>query len=86
MAVMEEGKAFVGSGAKLEHVALPFADRHALITGATGTGKAAREVSRSVSGQIGSVLAGSVGRGRSSEASSAASFAADPKQGAGRWR
>jgi len=39
MAVMEEGKVFVGASAKPEYVALPFANRHGLITGATGTGK-----------------------------------------------
>jgi DNA double-strand break repair helicase HerA and related ATPase len=39
MAVMEEDKVFVGASAKPEYVALSFANRHGLITGATGTGK-----------------------------------------------
>ena len=39
MAVMVEGKVFVGASARPEYVALPFANRHGLITGATGTGK-----------------------------------------------
>jgi DNA double-strand break repair helicase HerA and related ATPase len=39
MGVLEEGRVFVGASAKPEYVQLPFANRHGLITGATGTGK-----------------------------------------------
>ena len=43
MAVLEQGKVYLGSSAPPErapqYVALPFANRHGLITGATGTGK-----------------------------------------------
>ncbi len=39
MAVLEEGKVFVGASGRPEYVQLPFANRHGLITGATGTGK-----------------------------------------------
>ncbi|SDB30842.1 helicase HerA-like domain-containing protein [Bauldia litoralis] len=39
MAVIEEGKVFVGTSGHPEYVQLPFANRHGLITGATGTGK-----------------------------------------------
>ncbi|MEA2935216.1 MAG: double-strand break repair helicase HerA and related ATPase [Variibacter sp.] len=35
----EDGKIFVGKGEKPEHLALRFANRHGLATGATGTGK-----------------------------------------------
>jgi DNA helicase HerA-like ATPase len=39
MALIEPGKVFVGVSGKPEYVQLPFANRHGLITGATGTGK-----------------------------------------------
>jgi DNA helicase HerA-like ATPase len=39
MAVLESGKVFLGKSGKPEYVQLPFANRHGLITGATGTGK-----------------------------------------------
>lgn len=39
MAVYQQGKVFVGASDKPEYVQLPFANRHGLITGATGTGK-----------------------------------------------
>ncbi|MCP5001401.1 MAG: DUF853 family protein, partial [Hyphomicrobiales bacterium] len=39
MAVFEAGRVFVGASDKPEYVQLPFANRHGLITGATGTGK-----------------------------------------------
>ncbi|MCP4305597.1 MAG: DUF853 family protein [bacterium] len=39
MAVFEAGRVFVGASDKPEYVELPFANRHGLITGATGTGK-----------------------------------------------
>jgi DNA helicase HerA-like ATPase len=39
MALIEPGKVFVGVSGKPEYVHLPFANRHGLITGATGTGK-----------------------------------------------
>jgi DNA helicase HerA-like ATPase len=39
MALIEPGKVFVGVSGKPEYVNLPFANRHGLITGATGTGK-----------------------------------------------
>jgi DNA helicase HerA-like ATPase len=35
----QDGKIFVGKGAKREFLALPFGNRHGLVTGATGTGK-----------------------------------------------
>src|SRR4030081_2204129 len=35
----QDGKIFVGKGEKAEYLALHFANRHGLITGATGTGK-----------------------------------------------
>ncbi|MCB1486165.1 MAG: DUF853 family protein, partial [Bauldia sp.] len=39
MTVLEDGKVFVGGSGQPEYVQLPFANRHGLITGATGTGK-----------------------------------------------
>lgn len=39
MPVLEQGKVFLGASGKPEYVQLPFANRHGLITGATGTGK-----------------------------------------------
>ncbi|MCB1494375.1 MAG: DUF853 family protein [Bauldia sp.] len=39
MTVLEDGKVFVGGSGRPEYVQLPFANRHGLITGATGTGK-----------------------------------------------
>ena len=39
MAVFEASKVFVGASARPEYIQLPFANRHGLITGATGTGK-----------------------------------------------
>ena len=39
MALIEPGKVFVGVSGKPEYIHLPFANRHGLITGATGTGK-----------------------------------------------
>jgi DNA helicase HerA-like ATPase len=39
MTVLEQGKVYVGTSTKPEYVNLPFANRHGLITGATGTGK-----------------------------------------------
>jgi DNA helicase HerA-like ATPase len=39
MAILETGKAFLGASTKPEYVLLPYANRHGLITGATGTGK-----------------------------------------------
>ena len=39
MVLIEPGKVFVGVSGKPEYVHLPFANRHGLITGATGTGK-----------------------------------------------
>jgi DNA helicase HerA-like ATPase len=39
MAILEPGKIFLGASGKPEYVQLPFANRHGLITGATGTGK-----------------------------------------------
>ncbi len=39
MSVLEQGKVFIGASAKPEYIELPFANRHGLITGATGTGK-----------------------------------------------
>jgi DNA helicase HerA-like ATPase len=39
MTVLEPGKVFLGASGKPEYVQLPFANRHGLITGATGTGK-----------------------------------------------
>ena len=37
--VFQDGKIFVGKSAKPEYLALKFANRHGLVTGATGTGK-----------------------------------------------
>ncbi len=37
--VLQEGKIFVGKSAKPEYLDLKYANRHGLITGATGTGK-----------------------------------------------
>ncbi len=39
MGVLQQGKVFLGASAKPEYILLPFANRHGLITGATGTGK-----------------------------------------------
>jgi DNA helicase HerA-like ATPase len=39
MAILEPGKVFLGASTKPEYVLLPYANRHGLITGATGTGK-----------------------------------------------
>ena len=39
MAVLEPGKVFIGASTKPEYIDLRFANRHGLITGATGTGK-----------------------------------------------
>ena len=39
MTVLEPGRVFLGASGKPEYVQLPFANRHGLITGATGTGK-----------------------------------------------
>jgi DNA helicase HerA-like ATPase len=39
MALLEQGKVLVGSSTKPEYVELRYANRHGLITGATGTGK-----------------------------------------------
>jgi DNA helicase HerA-like ATPase len=39
MALLEPGKVFLGVSKKPEYVLLPYANRHGLITGATGTGK-----------------------------------------------
>src|SRR2546429_826316 len=35
----QDGKIFVGKGPKPEYLSLAFANRHGLVTGATGTGK-----------------------------------------------
>src|SRR4051812_6068314 len=37
--VEQDGKVFVGQGVKPEYLTLPLANRHGLVTGATGTGK-----------------------------------------------
>jgi DNA helicase HerA-like ATPase len=39
MAVLQQGAVYLGSSAKPEYVHLPYANRHGLVTGATGTGK-----------------------------------------------
>jgi DNA helicase HerA-like ATPase len=39
MAVLQDGKVYLGSSSRPEYVWLPFANRHGLVTGATGTGK-----------------------------------------------
>ena len=39
MSVLQQGTVFLGAGTKPEYINLPFANRHGLITGATGTGK-----------------------------------------------
>jgi len=39
MAVEQRGKLYIGASSKAEYIQLPFANRHGLITGATGTGK-----------------------------------------------
>ena len=39
MAVLEQDKVFIGTSTKPEYVELKYANRHGLITGATGTGK-----------------------------------------------
>ncbi|MBN8996535.1 MAG: DUF853 family protein [Rhizobiales bacterium] len=39
MSLLEPGKVFLGVSKKPEYVLLPYANRHGLITGATGTGK-----------------------------------------------
>ena len=37
--MLEEGKVYLGTGTKPEYLTLKLANRHGLITGATGTGK-----------------------------------------------
>src|SRR5262245_62171087 len=37
--IEQDGKVFVGQGTKPEYLTLPFANRHGLVAGATGTGK-----------------------------------------------
>ena len=37
--LFQDGSIFVGKGTKPEYLALKFANRHGLVTGATGTGK-----------------------------------------------
>jgi len=39
MTILEEGSVFLGGSTKPEYIHLPFANRHGLVTGATGTGK-----------------------------------------------
>jgi len=39
MTVLQSGAVYMGSSKKPEYIHLPFANRHGLITGATGTGK-----------------------------------------------
>jgi DNA helicase HerA-like ATPase len=39
MSVLQQGKVFIGASTKPEYIELKFANRHGLITGATGTGK-----------------------------------------------
>ena len=39
MGVLQSDKVYLGTSAKPEYIRLPFANRHGLITGATGTGK-----------------------------------------------
>ncbi|CAN5254849.1 DUF853 domain-containing protein [soil metagenome] len=39
MTILQPGKVYIGSSSKPEYINLPFANRHGLITGATGTGK-----------------------------------------------
>ncbi len=39
MTLMEPGNVFIGASGKPEYLRLPFANRHGLVTGATGTGK-----------------------------------------------
>ncbi len=39
MAVLEQGKVFIGTSTKPEYIELRYGNRHGLITGATGTGK-----------------------------------------------
>ena len=39
MAILQPGKVYLGTSTKPEYVLLPYANRHGLITGATGTGK-----------------------------------------------
>jgi DNA helicase HerA-like ATPase len=39
MTLLEPGKVFLGASKKPEYIFLPYANRHGLITGATGTGK-----------------------------------------------
>jgi DNA helicase HerA-like ATPase len=39
MALLVDGKVYLGTSTKPEYISLPFANRHGLITGATGTGK-----------------------------------------------
>ena len=40
--MLEDGKIFIGKSSKPEYLYLPLANRHGLITGATGTGKTVR--------------------------------------------
>ena len=39
MAVLEQGKVYIGTSTKPEYIELRYGNRHGLITGATGTGK-----------------------------------------------
>jgi DNA helicase HerA-like ATPase len=39
MSLLEPGKIYLGSSKKPEYILLPYANRHGLVTGATGTGK-----------------------------------------------
>src|SRR4029079_3069098 len=39
MSLLEPGKVYLGSSKKPEYILLPYANRHGLVTGATGTGK-----------------------------------------------
>src|SRR6476619_6060634 len=39
MSVLEPGKVYLGSSKKPEYILLAYANRHGLVTGATGTGK-----------------------------------------------
>ncbi len=37
--MLEDGKVYIGTGTKPEYLALRYANRHGIVTGATGTGK-----------------------------------------------
>src|SRR5262245_20458687 len=39
MAILEKGKVYLGSSVHPEYILLAYANRHGLVTGATGTGK-----------------------------------------------